>query len=61
MNAQKLLSRTLLRYQFSIDQHNLTVIEADGTETQPYTVDSLEIETGEFMFYIFPQICDMNT
>ncbi|KAL5513427.1 LCC11_5 [Sanghuangporus vaninii] len=34
-------------YLFSIDQHNLTVIETDGVETQPYTVDSIEIETGQ--------------
>ncbi|KLO10959.1 laccase [Schizopora paradoxa] len=30
-------------YVFSIDGHKLTVIEADGVETEPVTVDSLEI------------------
>lgn len=31
------------RYNFSIDGHRLTVIEADGVETEPVTVDQLEI------------------
>lgn len=30
-------------YTFSIDGHSLTIIEADGVETQPLTVDSLTI------------------
>ncbi|PAV19621.1 laccase [Pyrrhoderma noxium] len=30
-------------YTFSIDGHNLTIIEADGVETEPTTVDSLNI------------------
>nr|QID90256.1 laccase [Trichaptum abietinum] len=30
-------------YTFSIDGHSLTIIEADGVETQPLTVDSLNI------------------
>ncbi|KLO10982.1 laccase [Schizopora paradoxa] len=34
-------------YLFSIDGHNLTVIEADGVTHQPYTVDSLNIYAGQ--------------
>ncbi|PAV19801.1 laccase [Pyrrhoderma noxium] len=34
-------------YLFSIDQHNLTVIETDGVETQPYTIDTIEIEPAQ--------------
>ncbi|EJD00074.1 laccase [Fomitiporia mediterranea MF3/22] len=30
-------------FAFSIDGHNMTVIEADGVETEPVTVDSLNI------------------
>ncbi|TBU24294.1 laccase [Dichomitus squalens] len=30
-------------YMFSIDGHNLTVIEADGIETQPVTVNTIQI------------------
>jgi iron transport multicopper oxidase len=31
---------------FSIDGHQLTVIEVDGVETQPLIIDSLEIFAG---------------
>ncbi|KAH8104302.1 laccase [Phellopilus nigrolimitatus] len=34
-------------YTFSIDGHNMTVIEADGVETQPVTVDSLTIFSAQ--------------
>jgi len=34
-------------YDFSIDNHQLTVIEADGNNVQPVTVDSLEIFAGQ--------------
>ncbi|KAI5123468.1 hypothetical protein M0805_008838 [Coniferiporia weirii] len=34
-------------YTFSIDGHNMTVIEADGTETEPVTVDSLVIFSSQ--------------
>lgn len=30
-------------YTFSIDGHNLTVIEVDGIDSQPLTVDSIQI------------------
>ena len=30
-------------YVFSIDNHDLTVIEADGIETQPVTVNAIQI------------------
>ena len=33
-------------YVFSIDGHNMTIIEADGAETKPHTVDSLKIFAG---------------
>jgi iron transport multicopper oxidase len=34
-------------YIFSVDGHNLTVIEADGENTQPLLVDSLQIFAGQ--------------
>ncbi|KAH8104295.1 Cu-oxidase-domain-containing protein [Phellopilus nigrolimitatus] len=34
-------------FLFSIDQHNLTVIETDGVETQPYTIDTIQIEAAQ--------------
>jgi len=34
-------------YKFSIDGHQLTVIEADGINVQPLTVDSLDIFAGQ--------------
>ncbi|KAJ7598428.1 laccase [Mycena floridula] len=34
-------------YTFSIDGHNMTIIEADGISTNPYTVDSLQIFAGQ--------------
>ena len=30
-------------FNFSIDSHSLTVIEADGVETQPVTADTIPI------------------
>ena len=33
-------------YIFSIDGHQLTIIEADGTNVQPLRVDSLQIFAG---------------
>lgn len=35
------------RYTFSIDGHSLTVIEADGVETEPVVVDELNIFAGQ--------------
>ena len=35
-------------YVFSIDGHNMTVIEADGVLTEPHTVDSIQIYAGLF-------------
>jgi iron transport multicopper oxidase len=35
------------RFQYSIDGHNMTIIEADGVETQPLTVNSLTILAGQ--------------
>lgn len=34
-------------YTFSIDGHNLTIIEVDGVNTQPYVVDSIQIFAGQ--------------
>jgi FtsP/CotA-like multicopper oxidase with cupredoxin domain len=34
-------------YVFSIDGHNLTIIEADGVETDPWEVAELEIFAGK--------------
>ena len=39
-------------FTFSIDNHNLTIIEADGIEHDPVTVDSLEIFVGESRVYL---------
>lgn len=36
-------SSELLSFTFSIDNHNMTIIEVDGVETKPHTVDSLTI------------------
>lgn len=32
---------------FSIHNHTMTIIEADGVSTQPYTVDALQIFAGQ--------------
>lgn len=37
-------------FLFSIDGHNMTIIEADGIETEPITVDSLNIFAGMHNF-----------
>ena len=34
-------------YIFSIDGHNMTIIEADGIETKPLVVDSIQIYSGK--------------
>ena len=34
-------------FTFSIDNHNMTVIEVDGTESVPVTVDSLTIYSAQ--------------
>ena len=34
-------------FTFSIDGHNMTIIEADGVETNPLTVDSFMIFPGQ--------------
>lgn len=35
-------------YMFSIDGHNLTVIEVDGVLTEKYTVTHIPILAGEY-------------
>ncbi|KZP21863.1 multicopper oxidase [Athelia psychrophila] len=39
-------------YIFSIDGHNLTIIEADGIETEPLVVDSIQIFAGQRYSFI---------
>ncbi|KAF7973388.1 hypothetical protein HWV62_15493 [Athelia sp. TMB] len=39
-------------YTFSIDGHNLTIIEADGVETEPLVVDSIQIFAGQRYSFI---------
>lgn len=34
-------------YVFSIDNHDLTVIETDAINTKPHTVDSIQIFAGQ--------------
>lgn len=46
------VAKFILSYTFSIDGHNLTVIEADGVETEPVTVDSLTIFAGASQFCV---------
>ena len=39
-------------FVFSIDGHNLTVIESDGINTQPLVVDSIQIYASEYLRWI---------
>ncbi|KZP20931.1 multicopper oxidase [Athelia psychrophila] len=39
-------------YIFSIDGHNMTIIEADGLETEPLVVDQLQIFAGQRYSFI---------
>ena len=42
-------------YTFSIDGHNMTIIEADAVNTQPHTVDSIDILAGQrYSFIVSP-------
>lgn len=42
-------------YIFSIDKHDMTVIEADGVNTKPLTVDSIQIFAGQrYSFVVSP-------
>ena len=40
-------------FTFSIDGHNLTIIEADGENTNPLLVDSLQIYAGQRYSVVF--------
>ncbi|TFK67402.1 Cu-oxidase-domain-containing protein [Pluteus cervinus] len=40
------------QFDFSIDGHSLTIIEADGVSTEPYTVDKLTIFAGQRYSFI---------
>lgn len=46
-NIPLILTSASLRFNFSIDGHSMTVIETDGVETQPYTVDTITVEPGK--------------
>ena len=39
-------------FTFSIDGHNMTVIEVEGTNVQPLVVDSIQIFAGMHESYI---------
>lgn len=39
-------------YVFSIDGHNLTVIEVDGNYVEPYTVDSIQVHAAQRYSFI---------
>ena len=42
-------------YTFSIDGHNMTVIEADSVNHEPVTVDSIQIYAGQrYSFIVRP-------
>ena len=45
-------------FLFSIDSHQMTVIEVDGNNVQPLLIDSLEIFTGTHDAK--PVICSVN-
>jgi FtsP/CotA-like multicopper oxidase with cupredoxin domain len=39
-------------YKFHIDDHTMTVIEVDGINHQPKTVDQIDIFAGEFLVVV---------
>ena len=41
-------------FVFSIDQHNMTIIEADGNNVLPLLVDSIQVFAGTSSFIPFP-------
>lgn len=47
-------------FTFSIDQHNLTVIELDGTEHDPVTFQNVDIYVGEYLFFIDTRFFSSN-
>lgn len=49
-------------FNFSIDGHQMTVIEVEGTNTQPLLIDSLQIFVGASVFIrLFVMIIDVKT
>lgn len=43
------------RYEFSIDNHEMTVFEVDGVNHEPVTVNQLEILAGQrYSFVVSP-------
>jgi iron transport multicopper oxidase len=45
-------------FTFSIDGHSFTVIEADGVNHHPITVDNLQIFAGEFSILVTVLVTD---
>jgi FtsP/CotA-like multicopper oxidase with cupredoxin domain len=46
-------------FTFSIDGHSFTVIEADGVNHHPITVDNLQIFAGEFIVLVTVSFTDL--
>lgn len=44
-------------FTFSIDSHNLTIIEVEGTVVQPYTVNTIQILAGKCSSSELPPSC----
>ncbi len=44
-------------YIFSIDNHTLNVIEADGVNTKPLVVDSIPIFAGQRYSFVVRHLC----
>lgn len=44
-------------YTFSIDDHNMTVIEADGIETQPVTANAIQIFSAQRYSFVVRIVC----
>lgn len=38
-------------FTFSIDGHNLTIIEVEGTAVVPYTINTIQILAGELNLF----------
>ena len=44
-------------YNFTIDGHQMTIIEADGENTEPLTVDEIQIFTAQRYSFVVSAIC----
>ena len=43
-------------YTFQIDGHNMTIIEADGQNTEPLLVDQIQIFAGQRYSFVVSNI-----